>query len=128
MGIKTDNKIYKRKDGRWCVSYYGSEDGGKRHYIYGKTKGEIKTKLAMLAGKDLEEDVNEVYKKNLKKRKSTNEEVVFKDISQKQVEKVLQKSDVEVPDYSINILSADQKKVRVREGDKWTLQAWLLHF
>ena len=78
MGNKTDNKIYKRKDGRWCVSYYNSEDGRKRHYIYGKTKGEIKTKLAKLAGKDLEEDVNEVYKKNLKKRKSTNQKSVSK--------------------------------------------------
>ena len=48
MEIRTNSKIYKRKDGRWCVSYYGMETNTRRHYLYGKAKSEVKMKLAEL--------------------------------------------------------------------------------
>ena len=37
-----EGSIYRRKDGRWVAQY---EVGGKRRYIYGKTRKEVATKL-----------------------------------------------------------------------------------
>jgi integrase len=39
---KGEGSIYRRKDGRWVGQY---EVGGKRRYIYGKTRKEVATKL-----------------------------------------------------------------------------------
>lgn len=41
-----EGSIYKRKDGRWCGSYYDNESANpKRYYIYGKTQKEVRQKL-----------------------------------------------------------------------------------
>lgn len=40
---KGEGSIYKRKDGRWCGSYY--DEQYNRHYMYGKTQAEVKRKL-----------------------------------------------------------------------------------
>src|SRR5919112_6268228 len=37
-----EGSIYRRKDGRWVGQY---EVGGKRRYVYGKTRKEVATKL-----------------------------------------------------------------------------------
>ena len=63
MGFKIENRIYKRKDGRWCVAYFDTGENPKRHYIYGKTKGEVKTKLAKL-----EETATEAVSADLPRR------------------------------------------------------------
>lgn len=38
-----EGTIFKRKDGRWCGAYFDKEY--KRHYIYGKTRAEVREKL-----------------------------------------------------------------------------------
>ena len=40
-----EGSIYKRKDGRWCASYYDESENSKRHTIYGKTQAEVRRKL-----------------------------------------------------------------------------------
>ena len=40
-----EGSIYKRKDGRWCASYYDESPNPKRHTIYGKTQAEVRKKL-----------------------------------------------------------------------------------
>jgi integrase len=39
---KGEGSVLKRKDGRWQARY---EVGGKRKYIYGKTRAEVAKKL-----------------------------------------------------------------------------------
>ncbi len=54
MPRKGEN-IYKRKDGRWegrYILFHDSEHKAKYAYIYGKTYGEVKHKLAEEKGKD----------------------------------------------------------------------------
>ena len=47
---KGEGSIYRRKDGRWVGQY---EVGGKRKYIYGRTRKEVATKLTKaMADKD----------------------------------------------------------------------------
>lgn len=41
--LNGEGSIYKRKDGRWCASYFDAEY--KRHYVYGKTQKQVKEKL-----------------------------------------------------------------------------------
>lgn len=77
--LNGEGSIYKRKDGRWCASYFDSEY--KRHYVYGKTQKQAKEKLkekmkqeqSHSQGKDNEENLPlqewvykylETYKKN----------------------------------------------------------------
>lgn len=45
MGKRSNGEgsIYKRKDGRWCSSYF--DEQYNRHYMYGKTQAEVKKKL-----------------------------------------------------------------------------------
>lgn len=38
-----EGTIFKRKDGRWCGAYY--DEKYKRHYVYGKTRTEVREKL-----------------------------------------------------------------------------------
>ena len=38
-----EGTIYKRKDGRWCASYF--DNNYNRHSVYGKTQAEVKKKL-----------------------------------------------------------------------------------
>ena len=38
-----EGSIYRRKDGRWAAAI--SVEGGKRRYVYGKTRAEVATKL-----------------------------------------------------------------------------------
>lgn len=40
-----EGTIYKRKDGRWCGSYYDDSPVPKRHSVYGKTQTEVRKKL-----------------------------------------------------------------------------------
>lgn len=54
MPRKGEN-IYKRKDGRWegrYILFHDSEHRAKYAYVYGKTYGEVKRKLAEEKGKD----------------------------------------------------------------------------
>ena len=45
MGKRSNGEgtIYKRKDGRWCASYF--DNNYNRHSVYGKTQAEVKKKL-----------------------------------------------------------------------------------
>lgn len=79
--VKGDGTIYKRNDGRWCAAYYDQEN--KRHYLYGKTKGEVKQKLNEKRNEDvntegtisLEEMVNKILNQKLENISTTTEPV-----------------------------------------------------
>ncbi len=45
-----EGSIYKRSDDRWCGSYFDA--AYNRHYVYGKTKGEVKQKLKVKMSSD----------------------------------------------------------------------------
>ena len=124
MRIRTDNKIYRRTDGRWCVSYYDTTENSKRHYIYGKTKNEVKTKLAKLEGVTTENVVKDMPTRNQTKRKVIVENNVHKD----QVQKTTEETADEQPEHCGNVLSENQVITRNNEGAKWTLQSWLVYF
>lgn len=130
MGFKIENRIYKRKDGRWCVAYFDTGENPKRHYIYGKTKGEVKTKLAKL-----EETATEVVSadlpKKIQKRKAA-ENNSYKETMQKTSKetgiKSVQEPAAEQLDHSLNALAENQDSIRNNESAKWTLQSWLVYF
>ena len=124
MRIRTDNKIYRRTDGRWCVSYYDTTENSKRHYIYGKTKNEVKTKLAKLEGATTENAVKDMPKRNQTKRKV----IVENNVHKEQVQKTTEETADEQPEHCINVLSENQDSTRNNEGAKWTLQSWLAYF
>lgn len=51
MGKRSNGEgsIYKRKDGKWCASYFiDTNEGQKRKYLYGKTQKEVKDRLKKL--------------------------------------------------------------------------------
>ena len=77
MGFKIENRIYKRKDGRWCVAYFDTGENPKRHYIYGKTKGEVKTKLAKLEETATEAISADLPKKIQKRKAAENFQQLF---------------------------------------------------
>lgn len=130
MRIRTDNKIYRRTDGRWCVSYYDTTENSKRHYIYGKTKNEVKTKLAKI-----EEVTTETADKDMPKKIQKNaivENNAYKEPGQKmegETElRLVQEPAVEQLKYSMNVLTENQNSIRNNEGVKWTLQSWIMYF
>lgn len=130
MGFKIENKIYKRKDGRWCVAYFDTGENPKRHYIYGKTKGEVKAKLAKLEGAVTEAVSTDISKKIQKKEVTENN--ICKDMVQKTLEEPEVKSEKELadeqPEHFANALVGRQNDTRTKEGTKWTLQLWLAYF
>lgn len=132
MGIRTDNKIYRRSDGRWCVSYYDTTENSKRHYIYGKTKNEVKTKLTQIEGAATESAVKNFQKKSRTEKKTVVENNVYKDKVRKAAEetelKSVQEPGSKQPEYSMNVLIESQNSAQNGEGVKWTLQSWLLYF
>lgn len=83
MGFKIENRIYKRKDGRWCVAYFDTGENPKRHYIYGKTKGEVKTKLAKLE-ETATEAISADLPKKIQKRKAAENIVIKKQCRRRQ--------------------------------------------
>lgn len=130
MGFKIENKIYKRKDGRWCVAYFDTGENPKRHYIYGKTKGEVKAKLAKFEGAVTEAVSTDISTKIQKKEVAENN--ICKDMVQKTLEEPEVKSVKELadkqPEHFANALSESQNDTRTKEGTKWTLQLWLAYF
>ena len=130
MGFKIENKIYKRKDGRWCVAYFDTGENPKRHYIYGKTKGEVKAKLTKFEGAVTEAVSTDISKKIQKKEVAENN--ICKDMVQKTLEEPEVKSVKELadkqPEHFANALSESQNDTRTKEGTKWTLQLWLAYF
>lgn len=132
MRIRTDNKIYRRTDGRWCVSYYDTTENSKRHYIYGRTKNEVKTKLAKLESEATETAVKDMPKKSQIKRKAIDENNAHNDLVQEAAEatelKSVQETADEQSEHSINVLTESRDSTRNNEGAKWTLQSWLAYF
>lgn len=130
MGFKIENKIYKRKDGRWCVAYFDTGENPKRHYIYGKTKGEVKAKQAKFEGAVTEAVSTDISTKIQKKEVAENN--ICKDMVQKTLEEPEVKSVKELadkqPEHFANALSESQNDTRTKEGTKWTLQLWLAYF
>lgn len=128
MEIKTDNKIYRRKDGRWCVSYYDTVENSKRHYLYGKTKSEVKTKLARLEGKVSSEECA----KQIKQSENGNRKIVEKFVTEVIIENQKKITEGEpsssAQENSTNILAGRQEVASDKEGKNWTLQSWLLYF
>ena len=104
MGFKIENRIYKRKDGRWCVAYFDTGENPKRHYIYGKTKGEVKTKLAKLE-ETATEAISADLPKKIQKRKAA-ENNSYKETMQKTSKetgiKSVQEPAAEQLDHSLN--------------------------
>ncbi len=49
--INGEGTVFKRKDGRWCASYY--DENGKRHYVYGSTQREARNKLLEKQSEDM---------------------------------------------------------------------------
>ena len=129
MPRKGEN-IYKRKDGRWCVAYFDTGENPKRHYIYGKTKGEVKAKLAKFEGAVTEAVSTDISTKIQKKEVAENN--ICKDMVQKTLEEPEVKSVKELadkqPEHFANALSESQNDTRTKEGTKWTLQLWLAYF
>lgn len=70
--------INKRKDGRWCGTYYDNSLDSKRHFVYGKTKNEVKQKIEVLMKED-----NEKKKEPEKEDNISLEEVITGIIQQK---------------------------------------------
>lgn len=132
MRIRTDNKIYRRTDGRWCVSYYDTTENSKCHYIYGRTKNEVKTKLAKLESEATETAVKDMPKKSQIKRKAIDENNAHNDLVQEAAEatelKSVQETADEQSEHSINVLTENRDSTRNNEGAKWTLQSWLVYF
>ena len=110
MEIKTDSKIYKRKDGRWCVSYYGMETNARRHYLYGKTKSEVKLKLA-----ELEHPIQ-----------SQQQDVAVRNVEKE--EPVIEVSSVESEAESKEDAMVKLNGANSDAGTKWTLQAWVRYY
>ena len=130
MGFKIENRIYKRKDGRWCVAYFDAGENPKRHYIYGKTKGEVKAKLVKLEGTAPETtpvDMPKKVQKNTIVGNNAYKEPVQKRGEEAELKSVQEPAD-EQPEHSINVLVEKQNGARNNEGANWTLQSWLVYF
>ena len=110
MEIRTDSKIYKRKDGRWCVSYYGMGANPRRHYLYGKTKNEVKMKLAEL--------------KHPIQSKQQDAEIE----NAEREEPVIEIASVEPEAESKGDAAAKQNGANSDAGTKWTLQEWVRYY
>ena len=110
MEIRTDSKIYKRKDGRWCVSYYGMETNARRHYLYGKTKSEVKLKLA-----ELEHPIQ-----------SQQQDEAVRNVEKE--EPVIEVSSVEPEAESKEDAMVKLNGANSDAGTKWTLQAWVRYY
>ena len=110
MEIRTDSKIYKRKDERWCVSYYGMGANPRRHYLYGKTKNEVKIKLAEL--------------KHPIQSKQQDAEIE----NAEREEPVIEVASVEPEAESKGDAAAKQNGANSDAGTKWTLQEWVRYY
>ena len=118
MGFKIENKIYKRKDGRWCVAYFDTGENPKRHYIYGKTKGEVKAKLAKFEGAVTEAVSTDISTKIQKKEVAENN--ICKDMVQKTLEEPEVKSVKELADKQPEHCANDLSESVIAAGKKWT--------